>query len=85
MWTSKYGNGYLSPGDLVRSPVGTVIVYEMANNNSKLSVMIQSYASRYKAKLLFRQMYCFNTHGEPCYMLKVKVLKQGIAKRPKPC
>lgn len=68
--------------DLVRAPEGTVVWYELElwERNNK-AVLIQSYATRTKAKLQFRSINGFDMKGEPVYLLRVEVVQRGEPKK----
>jgi len=82
MWKSKLARGLLSPGDLIRSPAGTVVYYEIASNSLKAArPFIQSYCVRQGGKLRQTTIYAYTSTGEPLTLLRVEVLTPGRPKR----
>lgn len=76
MWTSKHGHGMISPGDLVRSEPGAHCYYTTGDRPG-MAVMIQSYATRAKAKLKYQTLYAYTPKGEPITLLCVTVIETG--------
>lgn len=71
--------GDMKPGDLVRGKPDSYFIYECDSpeETSKLSINIQSYATRSNAKVRFETIDGFTTRRQPRHLLKVTVVKSG--------
>lgn len=69
----------IKPGDLVRQEPGSYFIFycETPEETSRLSVNIQSYATRSNAKLRFETIDGFTTKREARHLLCVTVIKSG--------
>ena len=80
MWSNKIASGSIRPSELVRMASGTSCIYEKGEPSNRLAVLIQSYATKAKAKLKMTSINGFSGH-EPYYLLRVEVVKAGIQQK----
>lgn len=76
MWANKIASGLIPPAELVRMDAGTICIYEKGEPGNKLAILIQSYATRAKARLKMTSINGFDGN-EPCYLLRVEVVIMG--------